>query len=233
MTTLSDVDAITFDCYGTLIDWETGILETLKPLFIRYGLESRWRPRVVLEKYAEYESAEQIKDYTSYRHVLGRVMDHFFDSDDIVLSAEDRDALAESIAGWKPFPDSVESLRALAAVKPLGVLSNIDNDLLTASLDQLGVSFQWVITAEQVQAYKPSPAHFAEFLRQSGLDPSRVLHVAQSMYHDINPAQELGFQTVWINRREGKDGGGATPASQGEPGQVFPSLAAFVASLSL
>jgi 2-haloacid dehalogenase len=139
--------------------------------------------------------------------------------------------LAASLPHWQPFPDTVAALRALQRRYKLAVISNIDHDLFAATAPQLQVSFDWVITAEQVQAYKPSTQNFTYALAHIGVPPTQILHVAQSLYHDIVPAKHLGLAAVWVNRYQSRPG--ATPAIHVEPDLEVPDLRTLVAALGL
>jgi 2-haloacid dehalogenase len=131
------------------------------------------------------------------------------------------------VGEWPAFADSTDALRRLSERYRLGVITNCDEDLFTASNRRLGVRFDWVVTAERVRSYKPNPRHFEVALEEIGLPTERVLHVAQSLFHDHVPAKRLGLSTVWIDRRAGKVGSGATPPAEAEPDLTYPSLAAF------
>jgi len=217
------IEVLTFDCYGTLIDWESGILAALRSLLERRGHMPS--DREILETYAPIEAALERGPYRPYRSVLASVVSGFgrafgFDPDEGELAG-----LADSIAHWEPFPDTVAGLRALAERYRLGVISNIDNELFGHSAPKLGVEFDWVITAQSVGAYKPSPMVFRHALAVIGEPHEQVLHVAQSLYHDIVPAHELGLATVWVDRRHAQGGFGATPPAEAEPDLVVEDLA--------
>lgn len=224
MIDLSRFEVLTFDCYGTLIDWEKGILGAVKPVFARHGVGAD--DDTILETYAALEAKYEEGDYLPYRMVLRLVMTEMsfrfkFDADPGEL-----DCLARSIGEWAPFPDTVDALRRLAKKYRLGVISNVDDALFAATAKGLRVGFEWVTTAEQVRAYKPSPAMFEEALRRIGRPRDRVLHAAQSVYHDIVPARSLGLACVWVNRRAGRKGPGATPRASAAPDLEVRDLAA-------
>jgi 2-haloacid dehalogenase len=220
----SKFEVLTFDCYGTLIDWESGILEALAPM--RSRSESARTDDECLERYAALEASIQEGEYRSYRDVLavvGREMAFYFD---VALNAGEEGFLADSIAGWKPFADTTAALERLARRFRLAVISNIDDDLFVRSEKHLVVAFDCVVTAQSVGSYKPSHNNFLRAIERIGLSPDRILHVAQSRYHDIKPANELGLANVWINRRHGRPGAGATAPASAVPGLEVPSLAA-------
>jgi 2-haloacid dehalogenase len=215
--------ALTFDCYGTLIDWESGILETLAP----FRSESNRKPTddEILEQYGLAESKAQAGDYKRYRDVLAEVMEHLASFLDVRLTQHEVGLLANSIPYWKPFPDTVEALHVLERYYRLVILSNIDNDLFAFTSAHLQVSFDHVVTAEQCGTYKPSHNNFNTVIDTLNLPREEILHVAQSLYHDIKPANELGLANVWINRRSGKTGFGATRAAETAPTLEVPDLA--------
>ncbi len=222
-------DALTFDCYGTLIDWERGILNAMRPLLSAHGLAPS--DEDILECYAELESEAERAEYLPYREVLRRVMRGFGKRLGFEPSAVELDALPESLGSWPPFPDTIESLRRLNARYQLAIVSNVDDDLFAASARRLEVEFDWVITAEQVKSYKPSPNNFKQAIATIGLPCEKILHVAQSLYHDIQPARALGLTTVWVNRRRGKPGSGATAPAEAEPHLEVPDLATLVSMI--
>jgi 2-haloacid dehalogenase len=213
---------LTFDCYGTLIDWERGILAALRPVLDRHGIAIA--DDAALELYGELESAAERGPYRAYRDLLATVMDGFGERLGFVPSADERAALAVSVGDWPPFPDTVEALRALTDRFRLVILSNIDDDLFALSARHLGVAFAAVVTAQQVGSYKPDPRNFRTLLARLGTTPDRVLHVAQSLFHDIAPANALGLTTVWVNRRHDRPGSGATPPATARPDLEVPDL---------
>jgi 2-haloacid dehalogenase len=206
---------LTFDCYGTLIDWESGILGAIRPV-----LQSHGKPltdQEILETYAVLEPAIQAGEYISYREVLRRVMAGFGQRLEFQPTEAECDSLADSVENWVPFTDTVEALTTLKRHYKLAILSNIDRDLITQSTRHLKVLFDYIITAEDVRSYKPASGHFNRILTESGESMDRILHVAQSVHHDIVPAQALGFTSVWINRRHNKEGFGATVKAEAKP----------------
>ena len=224
MIAFGDYEALTFDCYGTLIDWERGILEAVDSVF---GGRAAVPPdrESVLEAFARLESAAEGGAFRKYRAVLAEVARGLALELGLEASEEEAGAFAASVGSWPPFPDSPAALRRLAERYRLAVVSNVDDDLFAGSAGVLGVRFEQVVTAEQVRSYKPAAAHFHEVLRRLALPAGRVLHVAQSLYHDVAPAHALGIATVWVNRRAGRSGGGATPPSEARPDLEVPDLA--------
>lgn len=222
MLDFRNFDVITFDCYGTLIDWESGILEALTPF--RAAGELTVGDDALLASYARLESALEEGEYRTYRDVLRGVMRGLATRYSVPESRVDLDALVASLPSWRPFADTVEALQRLAVHYQLGVISNTDVDLFTGTARHLNAEFSYLITAEQVGSYKPSHRNFAAALETIGVPRERLLHVAQSRFHDIAPARALGIASVWVNRRAGRAGGGATAASDATPDLEVPDL---------
>lgn len=199
-------DVITFDCYGTLIDWETGIGEAFARAAEADGVALD-RP-AVLQAYAELEPVVEAEAYRSYRDVLTETARRVAARLGWRLDENQAGFLAESLPGWPPFGDTNPALERLAAGGyRLGILSNVDDDLLAGTLRHLTVSFDLLVTAQQVGSYKPAPGHFLSARRRIG--GGRWLHAAQSYFHDVAPARTLGVPVAWINRKreEAPDGG--------------------------
>lgn len=186
---------ITFDCYGTLIDWRGGLLDALATLDVPPGDRERLAGR-----YVEIEMEVEDGEYVSYREVMAKSLTRLLAEAGRPLPPDRRGLLGDALPGWVPFPEVPVSLAALAALAPLAILSNIDDDLLDASVRKLGAPIAHRVTAAQVRSYKPAPAHFLKILELTGLAPGEILHVAASRRHDIVPARALGFRTLWINR---------------------------------
>ena len=193
---------ISFDCYGTLIDWESGILGYLQPLLRDKACETS--DSQLLNLYSELEPREQSGEYRPYRDVLAAVMRGLGAELHIQFSKSEIDGLAESIAGWKPFSDTVPGLRNLGTAFRLAILSNIDDDLFAVTAKHLDFPFDTVVTAQQARSYKPSRHNFELLLERLGVTKEKLLHAAESLYHDVAPARELGIATVWVNRRRGR-----------------------------
>ena len=211
-------DALTFDCYGTLIDWESGILAAL-----RAQLDVDLDDEALLAAYGELEHAAQTP-YQPYRDVLAQCLGELGTRFGIAVSDSQRAAFAASVGDWPAFPDSHDALVALQGRYRLAPITNCDDDLFALSAARLGITFDEVITAQQVGAYKPDERGFGVALQRLGLPRERVLHVAQSLFHDHVPAKRLGFTTVWINRRAGREGPGATPPAEAVPDVELPDL---------
>jgi 2-haloacid dehalogenase len=229
---LGDFDILTFDCYGTLIDWEAGILAALRTVLGGHGAAAD--DEVLLGQFARFEAAAEAGPYLPYREVLARALRGVCAGPGSGLSFEptlsEIRGFSESVGDWPAFPDSAAALALLATKFRLGVITNCDTDLFARSNERLGVRFDWVITAEQLGSYKPNPRNFELALEHIGGPRSRHLHVAQSLYHDHVPAQALGLTTVWIDRRQGRPGTGATPAAVATPDFVFSDMASFAAA---
>ena len=150
-----------------------------------------------------------------------------------VPSASELDCLVESLRNWLPFPDTVKALQILKKKYRLAIISNIDNDLFAFSAKHLKVKFDWVITAEQAKSYKPSLHNFKFAIDRIGVSPEKILHIAQSIYHDIIPAKKIGLSTVWVNRRKDKTGSGATLPARGKPDLEVSDLETLVSIMEL
>jgi len=215
---------LSFDCYGTLIDWESGILAALRAAIPDHAIpvdDDR-----LLELYAKHEAAEEAGPFRSYREILRGVMDGIASEMGFTPSAPGRDAIAASVGRWEPFPDTVAALTRLKTRFQLVILSNVDRDMFTETARRLEVPFDAVFVAEEIGSYKPSRENFRYLLDHLGVPREQVLHVAQSVYHDHVPAKELGFSTVWVNRPSRRSGTGAAPLARAKPDLELPSLAA-------
>ena len=184
----------------------------------------------VLRRYARYEAEAEAGPYMRYRDVLAAGLRGVAGELGFEPTAADVEAFSGSVAAWPAFPDSAAALAQLKRRYRLGVITNCDDDLFAASNAKLGVDFDWVVTAEQVGAYKPSERNFEVAFERLGLPRERILHVAQSLFHDHVTAKRLGLATVWIDRRGGREGSGATPVEEAAPDATFPDMAAFAAA---
>ncbi len=220
------IRAMTFDCYGTLVDWERGILGALRPLCERSGVDVS--DDELLVAYARAEAHVERGHWRPYRDVLREVMRMLSVRFGVPAGEWDDETLVRSLPEWPAFPDTVESLRALSAWFPLGIISNVDDDLFEQTARRLDVEFDWVVTAEQAQAYKPAHRIFRLARDRIGVHPSRIAHVAQSRFHDVAPARLLGWNTVWVNRRRGEPGPGATVPAPARPHVVVHDLRSLV-----
>ena len=218
-------DALTFDCYGTLIDWETGILAALRPVLDRRNVHPT--DDELLGRYAHHEAALEAGPYLRYREVLGRSLRGICADLGAELTDGEVARFGGSVGDWPSFPDSPEALARLKRRFRLGVITNCDDDLFAASNRRLGVTFDWIITAQQAGSYKPSERNFELAFERIDLPRERILHVAQSLYHDHVPARRLGLATAWIDRRHDRPGFGATPPADATPDLTVPDMATF------
>ena len=223
-------DVMTFDCYGTLIDWEAGLLEALRAPLAARGIDEP--DDRLLESFARHEAAVEAGPYRPYREVLGEVLEALLAEHGKTAEAAERQAFGGSVVDWPAFPDSAAALARLHERFTLGVITNCDDDLFAASEQQLGLAFDSVVTAQQARRYKPNPRGFELMFERVGLPPSRILHVAQSLYHDHVPAKRLGLKTVWVDRRSDRPGSGATPPAEATPDLTVPDMAT-LASLAV
>jgi 2-haloacid dehalogenase len=231
MLDFSHLKVLTFDCYGTLIDWEAGIVAALRPIFAAHQINVN--EDELLVRYAQHETEIEAGPYRRYREVLAEVVIRLAKEYGFTPTDNEQHSLAESIRNWQPFPDTVSALRQLATRYSLVILSNIDDDLFTLTRPKLAVNFADVITAQQVDSYKPSRRNFEVALQRIGRDKAEILHVAQSLFHDVEPARALGIATAWINRRKDKEGSGATPPSSAQPDATFATLAELATAANL
>jgi 2-haloacid dehalogenase len=230
------VDVLSFDCYGTLIDWEHGLWEATAAWRTRTGLD--WPRDRLLEAYGTAETAiEAAQPQLRYPDVLREALAVLGQQVAAPPTRDELERFGASVADWPAFDDSPAALAALGGRHRLVILSNIDRASFAASNARLGVTFDAIITAEDVGAYKPDRRGFDRLLqtvRDLGSTPDRLLHVAQSLYHDHVPAKALGLRTCWIDRRRGQPGWGATPPPPAEvsPDLVFGSLEELAATLA-
>jgi len=222
MLDFSCFEVLTFDCYGTLIDWEAGIFSALRPILATH--RKTLSDAALLELYAELEAQAEQGDYQPYRDVLETVVRGFGERLGFTPTEAETRSLPESLSRWEPFPDTVAALRRLKSRYKLAVLSNVDDDLFAFTSPKLGVSLDHVVTAQQARAYKPSLKLFRLAKERITVAPKRWLHVAQSIYHDVPPAQSLGLATVWVNRPSPRAGVGAAKAASAKPDLEVPDL---------
>ena len=221
-------EALTFDCYGTLIDWEAGLAAAFRPILAAHGIAKD--DDDVLTRFASYEAAAEAGPYQTYRQVLAAGLRGVAGELGFEPSDEESVAFSGSVVDWPAFPDSAAALARLRSRFRLGVITNCDDDLFAASNERLGIDFDWIVTAQQLRSYKPAERNFTLAFDRIGLPRDRILHVAQSLFHDHAPAQRLGMTTVWIDRRQGRPGSGATPAAKATPNATFPDMASFAAA---
>ena len=217
------IDAITFDCYGTLIDWEAGIVAALGPLLRAYDVELD--DETLQLAFARHEQRVEAGPYQGYRDVLAEVGRAVAAEHGVEPTAAELTAFGGSVVEWPPFDDSAAALARLGARYRLGVITNCDDDLFAASAVKLGAQFDPVVTAEHARSYKPAHRNFELMFDRMGLPRDRILHAAQSLFHDHVPAKALGLTTVWVDRRHGRAGGGATPAATVTPDAIVVDMA--------
>jgi 2-haloacid dehalogenase len=215
-------DVLTFDCYGTLIDWESGLLEAFRPILAHHRVSAG--DEELLERYGVHEAELESGPYLRYVEVLKGVLRRIGDDFGFEPSEEELEAFGTSVGDWPAFDDSADALQRLHKMFKLAPITNCDDNLFAASQPKLGVEFDWVTTAEQARAYKPSHRNFELAFERIGLPRERILHVAQSLYHDHVPAKELGLTSVWIDRRSGKHGSGATLPAEASPDLTLPDM---------
>lgn len=213
---------ITFDCYGTLIDWEAGILGAVRPILSAHG--AHLGDAEILRLYSEIEADEESGEYRPYQETLRAVVRGFGTRLGFVPSKKEQQSLPDSLPKWHPFPDTVPALRRLKSKFNLGILSNVDDELFSATARQLGINFDQVVTASQARAYKPSLELFRLAQSRVAVPPEQWLHAAQSVYHDVIPAQSLGLSTVWVNRPSLRPNTGAAKQASARPDVRVSSL---------
>ena len=226
MIDFSQVRALTFDCYGTLIDWESGILQAVRPVLAVHGV--RTTDEEILEKFAKFEAAEEAEEYKPYREVLRNVMGCLGREYECEFEERELDRLPESVKRWPAFPDTATSLARLAKRFSINVISNVDDELFEQTYDKLGIELNRFVSAQYCRSYKPAIRNFNVMLAVLDLPREQVVHVAQSLFHDVKPAKELGLRAVWVNRRKGKTGAGATPPADARPDLEVADLASLV-----
>lgn len=211
---LTDFKVLTFDCYGTLIDWETGILDALRPLLRKDPVE-RSRDEV-LTSFARHETAQEAQTPDMiYSELLGQVHRRLAEEWGVAASETDHRAFGGSVGDWPAFADSAASLSYLKQFHKLVILSNVDRKSFAESRKRLGVAFDAVYTAEDIGSYKPDFGNFRYMigaLKRSGYAERDILHIAQSLFHDHAPANAMGLCSAWIDRRSDAAGSGATPS---------------------
>jgi 2-haloalkanoic acid dehalogenase type II len=225
---VTDFNTLTFDCYGTLIDWERGILAELRPWADRAGRKDLG-DNVLLETFGTVEAACEAEfPGKLYPQILEEVLRRLAAQWDIKTSADDAAAFGQSVGRWPAFADSATSLQYLKRYYKLVILSNVDRASFAKSNAKLQVEFDRIVTAQDVGSYKPSARNFEHLLadlgKTFGTKKTDILHTAQSIYHDVVPARAQGLKTMWINRRKSVGGWGATPAPQAPGGAGTPDF---------
>ena len=224
---LHGFDFMSFDVYGTLIDWETGIIQAMRPTLQQYGVE--WTDEQILLAFARYETVAQQPPYLNYPDVLSQVLEEIFEEQGIRPTPDDLVAFSGSVPDWPAFEDAAAALSILKGQFRLAVVTNCDDALFAASNHKLGVTFDIIVTAEQARVYKPDLRPFETLIDAIGGEKSRLVHVAQSLYHDHEPAKKLDLASIWINRGSARPGFGAAPAADARPDLELPDLSALAA----
>ena len=228
---LADFEALSFDCYGTLIDWETGILAVLRPWADAHG--STLSDEELLVAFSVHEAEAEVAAPTDlYPQILARSMRSLGTELGISVTDAEADVFGRSVRDWPAFPDSSDALARLGRRYKLIILSNVDRTSFAGSNRRLNGNFASILTAQDIGSYKPDPANFEALAATAaglGVGPGQLLHVAQSLYHDHVPAKQAGLPTVWINRHHDRPGWGAVPAPPVpvQPDWEFPSMEAF------
>ena len=218
---------LSFDCYGTLVDWETGISDAVDAALRSHDIRMS-RPEI-LELFAEVEPQIQVgTGYLEYRRVLRRVMAMIGIQLDFQFNESDLTCLADTLPSWPIFDDTIPSLRAMKSRYKLAIISNVDDDLFAETAKVLEVPFDTVVTAQQVRSYKPDLINFHTALERMGIDKSRWLHIGESLYHDIGPANQIGISSIWVNRGHDREGAGATRPTDAKPDLEVPDLETLV-----
>ncbi len=232
MLDFSRFELLTFDCYGTLINWEDGILRCLHRILAAHGKnkDTDTDDATILQLYGDFEARAEQGEYRRYREVLHSVVRQFGEQLEFAPTDLEVRSLPDSLPEWNPWPDTVAALHQLHNRFRLAIISNVDDDLFAATRPQLGVEFDQTITAQQAGAYKPSLKIFELAMSRVGVPAHRILHVGQSLYHDVLPAQSLGLATVWVNRPSARAGVGAVKAVEGHPDLQVSSLAELAAA---
>ena len=216
---LSDFKALSFDCYGTLIDWEKGLRAALESLANR--VEESIDRGEILETYARYESQQETETPTKlYPELMATVYKRMSEEWRTPAAWDECVAFGRSVTEWPTYSDSAEALTYLKKHFKLIILSNVDNASFAISNSKLSVTFDAIYSAQDIGSYKPDDRNFQyliENVAQLGIDKSELLHVAQSLYHDHEPANRHGLKSCWIDRQHGRDGSGATPLSVSTP----------------
>jgi len=230
---LTDFAALSFDCYGTLIDWETGLRTALQSIADLTPTDSPVTVDTLLETYADAEStAERAFPTAPYPEIIAHAAIATGTAHGIIVPEAVAAQIGASVPEWPAFPDSAEALARLTQRFKLIILSNVDRTSFAASNAKLGVTFDAIYTAEDIGSYKPDPRNFAyllDHIAELDIPSDRLLHVAQSLFHDHVPAKATGLPTIWIDRRGTQEGHGATPipTTSVQPDWTFPSMAAF------
>ena len=232
MLDFDSFDWVSFDCYGTLIDWETGISDAVGDALRSHDIDLS-RPDI-LALFADVEpQIQQGGRYLEYRRVLRRVMAMIGVTMEVQFTESEMNCLVDSIRHWPIFPDTRQALASMKSRYKLAIISNVDDDLFAPTAGTLGVELDAVITAQQCGSYKPDHRNFDIAMERMNVERGRWLHVAESLYHDIAPANALGISSVWVNRSVTGESGGATRPTDATPDMETPDLATLVSTMGL
>jgi 2-haloacid dehalogenase len=220
---LSKFELFTFDCYGTLIDWETGIFSALKPVLAAHGKSIPDADLLAL--YGKFEADAETGEYRFYRDVLRSVVQSFGKELGFTPTPNEMDSLPNSVPRWQPWPDTVDALKRMGEHRHLAIISNIDDEMFASTRKLLQTSLESVTTAQQARCYKPGVEIFRLALSRTTVPHDRILHIGQSIYHDVLPAKSLGLSTVWVNRPSPRAGIGAVKPAAGNPDLEVSDLA--------
>ena len=209
---MRDISCLTFDCYGTLVDWESGIKSELTDILYEKGSRVNVDELYKTREDLEFDLIQS--DYRSYREILALSLKEAFSQHRIPYSNTDGARLVESVSRWPVFQDTKPTLERLAKKYRMSIISNVDNDIIGKTRDRIGVRFDVIVTAEDAHAYKPSIRPFQIALQRLGSKAAQVLHVSSGFRYDVPPAHELGFRTAWINRKKEKMPPGLKPDLQ-------------------
>ena len=223
MVNFSRIEWVSFDCYGTLVDWETGITQAVANTLAPRGVRKSRAEILALFADAEPKVQQGSPGFLEYRQVLREVMARMASALGAELVDSELTCLADTLPHWPVFPDTADALRELGARYKLAIISNVDDDLFAGTAKAMGVAFDAVITSQQARSYKPNLRNFHLAQERMGVEPDRWLHVAESLHHDVGPANELGIASVWVKRPER---GGGTRPTDAKPDFVVPDLAA-------
>jgi 2-haloacid dehalogenase len=223
MLNFAKAKLLTFDCYGTLIDWESGIFSALRPVLAAHGKSIS--DAELLTLYGEFEAQAESGRYLEYREVLRSVGRSLGKRLGFQPTPSELEALPDSVPRWQPWPDTVAALKRLATRFQLSIISNIDDDFFTRTREWLPLEFESITTAQQARCYKPGAAIFQMALQKASVTADQIVHVGQSIYHDVIPAQSFGLATVWVNRPSPRAGIGAVKQANGKPDLEVPDLA--------
>ena len=222
MLEFSRYEWLSFDCYGTLVDWETGISDAVATIFARHRVRKS-RDEILALFAASEPRVQSSGEFLEYRRVLRDVMQIMAWEVSIRLRPEEAEALPDSLPQWPIFPEAPESLKQLQSRYKLAIISNVDDHLFTQSEKALGIKFDAVITSQQARNYKPNLRSFELAQERMGVERDRWLHVGESLYHDIGPANRLGVDSAWVKR---PDRGGGTRPTDAVPSLTVPDLTA-------